>query len=94
MNSQISREQIAEWAENPITIKLKELTEAELNLIMGAPLSNNLMRGQPQLTQEILVENATRELEWAEFAAMLGGDWSGFEEFADEFAEEEEEEDE
>jgi hypothetical protein len=42
--------------------------------------SDNLVRGEPVLTQENLIESATRELEWSIFIDLLSGDWAEIEE--------------
>jgi len=47
--------------------------------IINAPLSDALVRGEPQLTQENLVENALKYHEWGKFLDMLEGDWSDLE---------------
>jgi hypothetical protein len=78
--SQLNKEQIQEWTENPITLLLKKAAEDELEEIRTAPLSINLIRGEPGLTQENLIENVTRELEWQLFIDLLDGDWSEIEE--------------
>jgi hypothetical protein len=41
--------------------------------------SDNLIRGEPQLTQENLIENATQEHEWGLFIDLLEGDWEDLE---------------
>jgi len=68
-----------EWVENPVTLALKELCEQEFLSIAQAPLSNSLVRGEPELTQENLIENACRELEWSTFLDLLEGDWENLE---------------
>ena len=75
----VSRDQIQEWAENPVTLALRDAAEDELQRIVQSPLSDNLCRGKPQLTQENLVENTAKELEWETFIEILDGDWSQLE---------------
>jgi hypothetical protein len=75
----ISKKQRTEWTENPVTLALKALCEEEFKAIRNAPISDNLVRGEPELTQENLIENACRELEWAIFLDFLEGDWSELE---------------
>jgi len=76
----MNKEQVTEWTENPVTIALKSLAEKELDQIRNASLSNNLVRGEPQKSQENLVENVTQELEWETFVDLLSGDWTVMEE--------------
>ncbi len=75
----ISKDQITDWTENPVTLALKELCEVEFKKIQNAPLSEALIRGQPQITQENLVENALKEHEWGRFIDALEGDWTDLE---------------
>lgn len=76
----MSSEQIQEWTENPVTIALRHQAESELNRITDMAPSDNLVRGEPVLTQENLIESATRELEWSIFIDLLSGDWAEIEE--------------
>ena len=78
--SKVSSEQIQEWVDNPVTKTLRSLSEKELEEIRGADLSLNLIRGEPQKTQENLVENVTQQLEWETFVDLLSGDWTVMEE--------------
>lgn len=66
--------------DNPVTKTLRSLSEKELEEIRGADLSLNLIRGEPQKTQENLVENVTQQLEWETFVDLLSGDWTVMEE--------------
>lgn len=78
--SKVSKEMIQEWVDNPVTKTLRSLSEKELEEIRGADLSLNLIRGEPQKTQENLVENVTQQLEWETFVDLLSGDWTVMEE--------------
>ncbi len=75
----VSEQQRQEWTENPVTLALKGLCEIEFKSIVMARPSDNLIRGEPQLTQENLIENAAQEHEWGTFLDMLDGDWSDLE---------------
>jgi hypothetical protein len=66
--------------ESPVTKTLKSLAQKELESIRGADIGINLVRGEPQKTQENLVENVTQELEWITFVELLEGDWTVMEE--------------
>lgn len=69
----ISRNQIAEWKENPVTQVLHRLCEDELNSAVDRPVSDSLVRAEPQLTQENLLENTTKIHEWSSFVEILDG---------------------
>ena len=71
----VSEQQRQEWTENPVTIALKELYAKELENIDSGPDSDCLIRGEPQLTQENLIEKAARELEIFLFLDVLNGNW-------------------
>ncbi len=74
--SKVSKELVLEWKGSLVTIALKEKCNQELERIRCESLSDNLCRGNPQITQERLVENTTKELEWETFIEILDGDWS------------------
>lgn len=80
MSKQISKEQIQDWTENPVTEYLAELLQIELRSIKETPVTNALFYGDPQKTQENLVELEAREMAWVDFYSFLSGDWSYFEE--------------
>ncbi len=80
----VSPEQKTEWIESSVTLALKAEAKLEVERIQGSPLSDNLIRGEPQLTQENLVENVTKELEWRAFIDLLDGDWTAMEDDDDE----------
>lgn len=84
----VSDKQILEWTENPVTLALKKEAELELENIRTAPLSDNLCRGDAQRTQENLIENVTKELEFEAFIAFLDGDWSELEDVSNEIEDE------
>ena len=78
--SKVSSEQILEWTENPVTIELKNQVLFELERITETSPSEHLVRGEPQLSQENLIESLTKEFEWQEFVNLLTGHWGVFEE--------------
>ncbi len=73
-----SNQQIEDWIDNPVTISLRELFEKEFADIQGTAATDCLFRGEPQKTQENLVELEARESVWELLVALLGGDWSYF----------------
>lgn len=83
MNSPVkppTPEQLEDWAEGPVTVALLGLCEKELQLIRDTSATDCLFYGDPQKTQENLVNLETRENVWASWVAVLSGDWSYFEE--------------
>jgi hypothetical protein len=77
--NRVSNKQIQEWTENPVTLALKDALQLGLDDIAGSSPTNCLVRGEPELTQENLIESATQELEWTLFIDLLSGDWSELE---------------
>ena len=84
MSQPISREQINEWTENPVTIRLKEEANKELREIQQTPITDCLFPGKPHKSQENLVELEARERVWESWVSLLEGDWAYFEEVEDE----------
>lgn len=84
MRKQISSKQIQDWSENPVTIEILALCEQELAEIQETTVTQCIFRGEPQKTQENLVELEAREAVWESWVALLSGDWSYFEEDEDE----------
>jgi len=80
----ISKEQIADWIENPVTEYLAELLKEELQSIQDTPITDTLVYGEPIKTHENLVELEARGMAWSDLTAFLSGDWSYFEEEEDE----------
>ena len=75
----VSEQQKTEWTENPVTIALKELYELEYWRTINSPVTDNFIRGEPQLTQENLVEKACKEHEIYTMMQALEGNWSDLE---------------
>jgi hypothetical protein len=71
----ISKDQILEWVDNPVTLALKELCSQEYNNALSVLVSDCLCRGEPQKTQEQVLENNTKILEWETFVSLLGGNF-------------------
>ena len=76
---QVSEKQVLEWTENPVTIALAELCKAELSRIEETPTIDCLVDGDPQRTQENLIDLRTRWQDWSEWQAFLEGDWTTLE---------------
>ena len=75
MSNRVSKQQIKEWTDNPVTIALKWLCMRELNNTRSVTAGDCLLRGDPQKTQEQLIEQATKENEWAAFLNLVNGYW-------------------
>ena len=75
----VSEQQKTEWTENPVTLALKLLLIEEFDRVGKSPVTNCLIRGEPQLTQENLIEQACRELEIYSFIHALDGNWEDWE---------------
>lgn len=84
MSKQITKEQIIEWTESPVTEWLAHLLGKELESIQNTPVATALVYGDPTKTHENLVELEAREMAWRDLVALLSGDWSYFEEEEDE----------
>ena len=75
----VSEQQKTEWTENPVTLALKELYELEYWRTINCPVTESFIRGEPQLTQENLVEKACKEHEIYTMTQALEGNWSDLE---------------
>ncbi len=75
----VSEQQRQEWTENPVTLALKELYELEYWRTINAPVTECFIRGDPQLTQENLVEKSCKEHEIYMMMQALEGNWSDLE---------------
>ena len=80
----ISQKQILEWSENPVTIRLKEEAEKEITEIQQMPTTDCLYLGEPQKTQENLIELEARMTAWMRWVEFLDGDWTYFEDYFEE----------
>ena len=77
---QITPKQIEDWSESPVTEALLEKCKEELEDIRTTTVTDCLLRGEPQKTQENIIELEARENVWASWVALLEGDWAYFEE--------------
>lgn len=75
---QISNQQIQEWAESPVTEALLKHCHEELKAIESTPVADCLISGDPQRTQDNVVDLDTRRYVWDTFRELLEGDWSYF----------------
>lgn len=80
----ISKEQIAEWTENPVTEALFGLASEELERVNSTPIVECYYPGDPNKTQDNVVDLNTRGITWAIFCELLDGDWSYLEEDSEE----------
>ena len=76
----VTKDQITDWSENPVTLELLEQCKLELQDIQDTSCIDCFFPGEPQKTQENLVELESRERFWESWVSVLSGDWSYFEE--------------
>lgn len=76
---QISEDQLNEWTESPVTRALKSLIQEQLNGIANTPISETLVYGEPQKSQDNLVVLKTMEVDYNDLIAYLEGDWDNLE---------------
>ena len=69
----VSKEQILEWIDNPVTIAAWTLANWECDRVLNTPVVDRLYRGNPQKTQEQLVEDAEKVVNWTAFVNILNG---------------------
>jgi len=82
--NQVSRQQIEEWAENPVTIELLANVREEVEEIVGTAITDCLVPGEPVKSHENLVELEARCRSFVILSDLLEGDWSFFEGFEEE----------
>ena len=76
----VSKEQIAEWKNNPVTEALRALAKEEQKAVEATPVTECYIRGNPAQTQDNLAELNTRAVMWDLLCELLEGDWSYLEE--------------
>lgn len=76
----ISKQQIEEWAENPVTLELLRNIQEETKEIVGTAITDCVFPGEPNKTHENLIELEARGRTFALLGELLEGDWSYFEE--------------
>jgi hypothetical protein len=76
----LKKEQIAEWAENPVTLELKKCFEKVLDELETRGFEQFFSPGNPQLTQEALVRRAGVISAYNDVLDALEGVWDMFEE--------------
>ncbi len=74
----VSQEQVLAWTENPVTIKLRNLVNEELQKIVETPSAACLRYGEPHMTHENLVRQDTEAKVLAFTSRALNGDWVYF----------------
>ena len=71
----LSKEQTLEWLEHPVTLTLRDFFKKELEDIVGTPTLDCLVWGEPQKSQENLIDLEARERTMTEMVAFLDGDF-------------------
>ena len=82
--SRVTENQRLEWTENPVTIELLKLINAQLIDLVSQPTANCLVYGEPDKTHENLVQQDMIAHMLAMFRFALEGDWDYFVEIEDE----------
>lgn len=76
----VTEKQIQEWTENPTTIELLKLINAQLIDLVSTPTADCLVYGDPNKSHENLVQQDMIAHMLAMFRFALEGDWDYFEE--------------
>jgi hypothetical protein len=71
-------EQVNDWTENPVTIFIKEQIELEIKTLQKTPIAEYLCAGDPQTTQERMIESDTTVRVWTDMVDVLNGDTEMF----------------
>ena len=71
--SRVSKDQVKEWIDNPVTVAVWTLCGWESEVIEKRPAIDAICPGNPQITQEQLIDLATRQKDWAAFTNILRG---------------------
>lgn len=82
--NRVSKEQIQEWVENPVTEALLHHCQDEIEAIKETPVDVCLIPGDAQKTQDNLVTLNTQRHDWELFQDLLEGEWDYFMEEDDE----------
>lgn len=80
----VTKEQIQEWTESPVTTELSKLFEDVLIDLEARGFDEFYHPGQPELTQESLARRAGVTSAYKDVLEALEGDWSMFDEEEDE----------
>ena len=80
----MKKERIVEWVNDPVTRYLLKLFEQEFDDICSVEAVDCFVPGQPQKTQENLIELEARQRCWGEMVSFLKGEWDDLAEESDE----------
>ena len=80
----VNPQQVVDWSDNPTTKALLNLIQEEIKEIQETSVTDCFFPGEPQKTQENLIELEARLNTWESLVEFLEGDWSYFEEIEDE----------
>ena len=78
MANKITRENLLEWLENPVTEQLKELVDSYTEDLGAARGADCYAFGEPNRTQDALSQLVGEMTAWGHVAEALEGDWSIF----------------
>lgn len=71
----LSKEQIQEWIESPVTEYLASLIKENLDHIDNFGVTDVIVDGEPIKTQEALIRLHERRMAWRETHAYLTEEW-------------------
>lgn len=72
------KDQILEWAENPVTLYLKSLVEKEMEFFEKIGTPDTFFEFEPHKTQEAMVKNMAFIGAYEDLRRALEGDFSEF----------------
>lgn len=73
----VTKEQITEWTENPVTEFLLHCINERVDFL-ESKVTDCYQPFEPQKTQELLAHKAGQEQAWSEIISVIHGDWSVF----------------
>jgi len=71
---EVTREQVLEWIENPVTLVFKKVAELELSETIEAQGLKSFMPFEPQRTQELLAGLNGADEVWSMIVEALEGE--------------------
>jgi hypothetical protein len=73
----VTKKQILEWRDNPVTVELKWIVLREIAIAKEA-MQNAYHPFDPQRTQEIMAALNANEQDWLDFQDLVEGRWEVF----------------
>ena len=73
----VTKQQLLEWRDNPVTVELKWIVLREIAIAKEAR-TNAYQPFEPQKTQEIMAALNANEQDWLDFQDLVEGRWEYF----------------